>query len=163
MKLFSLLLVAVFANAALASTVAIIDSGVDMRHQDIKPHAWTNPNEIPGNKVDDDGNGLIDDVYGWNFAENNNMVIDYKYIGTFSQDPYKFFEIQKKYFLGTVTTEEKNWVKEKLADQEFMKEITKFANFIHGTHVAGISSKNAAGVNVLAIKLIPTEVTLPGS
>ena len=51
--------------------IAILDSGIDYRHQDLKNNIWVNPNEIPDNGVDDDGNGFIDDVYGWNFADNN--------------------------------------------------------------------------------------------
>ena len=48
-------------------TVAIIDSGVDTTQEDLKPVLWKNPGEIPGNGIDDDHNGYIDDVYGWNF------------------------------------------------------------------------------------------------
>ena len=47
--------------------VAIIDSGIDTTHEDLKSVLWTNPKEIPGNGVDDDGNGYADDVHGWNF------------------------------------------------------------------------------------------------
>ncbi len=47
--------------------VAVIDSGVDIVHEDLKDKIWENPGEIPGNGIDDDGNGYIDDVHGWNF------------------------------------------------------------------------------------------------
>jgi len=47
--------------------VAVIDSGVDTLHEDLKPILWINKNEIPGNRIDDDHNGFIDDVHGWNF------------------------------------------------------------------------------------------------
>lgn len=47
--------------------VAVIDSGVDTLHEDLKNILWTNPKEIPGNGIDDDKNGYIDDVHGWNF------------------------------------------------------------------------------------------------
>lgn len=47
--------------------VAVIDSGVDTAHADLQGHIWVNTDEIPGNGVDDDHNGYVDDVHGWNF------------------------------------------------------------------------------------------------
>ncbi len=47
--------------------VAVIDSGIDTLHEDLKSVLWTNPKEIPNNGIDDDKNGYIDDVHGWNF------------------------------------------------------------------------------------------------
>jgi subtilisin family serine protease len=47
--------------------VAIIDSGVDIDHEDLAAETWTNADEVPGNDVDDDNNGYVDDVHGWNF------------------------------------------------------------------------------------------------
>ena len=47
--------------------VAVIDSGVDIEHEDLQGVIWTNEDEIPGNGIDDDKNGYVDDVHGWNF------------------------------------------------------------------------------------------------
>ncbi len=47
--------------------VAVIDSGIDIDHEDLKDNIWKNTKEIPNNGKDDDGNGYVDDVYGWNF------------------------------------------------------------------------------------------------
>ena len=47
--------------------VGIVDSGIDTLHEDLKGVLWTNTKEIPGNGIDDDGNGYVDDVHGWNF------------------------------------------------------------------------------------------------
>lgn len=52
--------------------VAVIDSGVDTAHTDLHGHIWTNPGEIPGNGIDDDHNGYVDDVHGWNFLGGKN-------------------------------------------------------------------------------------------
>jgi cell wall-associated protease len=58
--------------------VAIIDSGFDTTHEDLKPIFWTNPGEIPGNGIDDDHNGYVDDVHGWNFlgGKNGTSVVE---------------------------------------------------------------------------------------
>ena len=47
--------------------VAVIDEGVDIGHEDLQGHIWTNKREIIGNSIDDDRNGYIDDFHGWNF------------------------------------------------------------------------------------------------
>jgi subtilisin family serine protease len=55
--------------------VAVVDSGVDVTHPDLSANIWNNPNEI-NNGIDDDGNGYIDDIHGWDFVENDNQPID---------------------------------------------------------------------------------------
>jgi len=52
--------------------IAILDTGVDTTHPDLASKIWHNPGEIPGNAVDDDGNGLVDDVVGWDFGSADN-------------------------------------------------------------------------------------------
>ncbi|MEP7196600.1 MAG: S8 family serine peptidase [Saprospiraceae bacterium] len=47
--------------------VAVLDSGVDAEHEDLSSNMWTNPREIAGNGIDDDANGYVDDIHGWNF------------------------------------------------------------------------------------------------
>ena len=47
--------------------VAVIDSGVDIAHEDLRDVVWTNEDEITGNGIDDDGNGYVDDIHGWSF------------------------------------------------------------------------------------------------
>ncbi|MEG3437628.1 S8 family peptidase [Pannus brasiliensis CCIBt3594] len=56
--------------------VAVIDTGVDRNHPDLSGNIWKNPGEIPGDGRDNDGNGYVDDVYGWNFASGNNNTLD---------------------------------------------------------------------------------------
>lgn len=50
--------------------IAIIDQGVDINHPDLIDNLWTNPREIKGNGKDDDNNGYVDDIHGWNFVDN---------------------------------------------------------------------------------------------
>ncbi len=64
--------------------VAVIDTEVDIYHEDLKDQIWNNPNEIAKNGLDDDQNGYIDDIYGWNFLGNDNgenvIYSNYEYI-----------------------------------------------------------------------------------
>ncbi|MCE7741746.1 MAG: S8 family serine peptidase [Candidatus Heimdallarchaeota archaeon] len=54
-------------------TVAIIDSGIDFGHPDINGSAWINTGEVFNNSIDDDGNGYVDDIYGWDFVSNDSI------------------------------------------------------------------------------------------
>jgi len=56
--------------------VGVIDTGIDHTHPDLAANIWTNPNEIAGNAIDDDGNGYVDDIRGWDFANNDNNAMD---------------------------------------------------------------------------------------
>lgn len=59
--------------------VAVIDGGTEVMHEDLKSVIWVNPNEIPGNNIDDDHNGYVDDINGWNFiggADGKNVAED---------------------------------------------------------------------------------------
>lgn len=62
--------------------VAILDTGIDPGHEALGSALWRNPAEIPGNGKDDDGNGYVDDVHGWNFGDSNNDLRDWKGHGT---------------------------------------------------------------------------------
>src|SRR5690606_14160197 len=70
--------------------VAIIDSGVDYLHEDLKDNMWVNHDEIPNNGIDDDGNGYIDDIHGWNFIGGANGA-------NVSADTYEATRLYVKY------------------------------------------------------------------
>jgi subtilisin family serine protease len=63
-------------------TVAIVDSGADLSHPDLVPNLWTNTGEIPGNGIDDDGNGYVDDVHGYDFVDDDGTPQDANGHGT---------------------------------------------------------------------------------
>ena len=62
--------------------VGVIDSGCCITHPDLANQVWNNADEIPGNGVDDDSNGFIDDTYGWDFGQNDNTPNDSQNHGT---------------------------------------------------------------------------------
>lgn len=71
-----------FTMGAREIIVGIVDTGIDYSHEDLAQNMWKNPIEIPNNNIDDDNNGFIDDVYGWNFSANNNNPFDDNKHGT---------------------------------------------------------------------------------
>ena len=69
-------------TGAPSQIVAIIDTGIDYNHPDLAANMWVNPGEIAGNGIDDDGNGFVDDVYGYDFINNDGDPMDDHFHGT---------------------------------------------------------------------------------
>jgi len=155
---------------AFGSTIAIVDSGTDFKHKNLAAQYKVNEKEVAANKKDDDANGFVDDVYGYNLAEKKADVIDYAYLEKlkpFMPDIHKLFEVQVRMLDKTASDEDKAFYKSKREDEVFMKNLGIFGNFAHGTHVAGISAGHSTTVekeaHPFAVKIIPTEVKLPFS
>jgi len=64
------------ATGSSSIVVGIVDTGIDYTHPDLAANVWTNPGEIAGNGIDDDGNGFVDDVHGYNFVANTGNAMD---------------------------------------------------------------------------------------
>jgi subtilisin family serine protease len=56
--------------------VGIVDEGIDYNHPDLAANIWTNPDEVPNDGIDNDGDGYVDDIHGWDFANNDNTIFD---------------------------------------------------------------------------------------
>jgi cell wall-associated protease len=95
--------------------VAVIDSGVDIEHEDLKDVIWTNEDEIPNNNIDDDKNGYVDDIHGWNFIGGKN--------GNVNEDTYEvtreYARLKPKY----ENIDEKKISKKNKAEYEYWKKV----------------------------------------
>ena len=99
--------------------VAVIDSGIDTVHEDLKPVLWVNKREIPNNGIDDDKNGYKDDVHGWNFIGGK----DGRNVGKDSYEGARIYYQLKKVF-GTDSINEKSLDEEKAAQYRLYKKVT---------------------------------------
>jgi subtilisin family serine protease len=150
-------------SSAPASLVGIMDSGTDVSHKDLAPKAWVNTQEKNGDK-DVDGDGLPGDVYGYDFTTNTPNPFDSKYNYLITQDVKNFFLYYSKYELGTISAQEMAALRTLSQNDKVMNDANFIGGYIHGTHVAGISTINVPNAKILPMKIIPTvyqEVVAP--
>jgi len=97
--------------------VAVIDSGIDTEHEDLKDVMWINTDEIPDNGIDDDKNGYVDDVHGWNFIGGK----DGKNVGADTYEVTRLYGKYKKMFENVDVTKLKKKQKKQYAEYEKCK------------------------------------------
>jgi len=153
-KVITLLFLHLISINTIATTVAIIDSGLDVTHESLSSNLWENDAEVNGiDGFDDDGNGLVDDKYGYNFEHNTHHLLDPKSTVQFKQDDHDYFALQNRVIRTAVNLD--NLSEEEI--QNFKKDprishAYDFAQLGHGTHVAGIVSKNNPNAKLMGIK-----------
>ncbi|MCG7488331.1 S8 family peptidase [Vibrio sp. Of14-4] len=127
--------------------VAVLDSGVDIEHEDLKNKLWTNKDEIPGNGIDDDGNGYIDDIHGWNFLGNSLGV-------NVDQDTLEVTREYKKY-LEMVAEQE--WIPPKMleyykgVEADYQSSVSNYQNLLDKVVKA---SEEANGFKAAILELV---------
>ena len=146
--------------AAKPIDVLVIDSGSDFTHNVLSPMAKPNAAELNGKeKVDDDNNGYVDDVYGWNFVENNSTIVnlretppEYDKVLEVMKNINKMQQSGKEAF----TKEEWNNFVTLYNDPQLKPWVNFCGGWAHGTHCAGIIAANNKNVTFKAIRYIPT-------
>jgi len=139
--------------------VAVIDSGIDTNHEDLKDVIWVNEDEIAGNGVDDDKNGYIDDVHGWNFigGKNGNVSDDtYELTREYARLKSKFANTTDQTVGKKDKTEFEQWKKIKQDFEEKSVDATKKYEFYKGIYES-IAGGNDTLKKILGVK----KITLP--
>lgn len=139
--------------------VLVIDDGTDFTHKALIPYLDPNTAELNGTAAkDDDNNGYVDDIYGWNFVENSNVLVHLEYKPEDYDSIIQFWEVYEKYRnLGTagLTTTEINYLNLHLNDATFVNRANYYMEWSHGTHVAGIVALDNPYVLLNAIAHLP--------
>jgi subtilisin family serine protease len=163
MKLFTFLF-SLFCTVSVshaATTVGIVDSGFFMEHELLKNNLWVNELETQ-NRIDDDRNGFVDDVYGWNFAENSRFLFDITQLDDIRPLTYRFMSIAAKMSAGLASEEELAFIQENLIDlpiperNAWIAELNFYGQYAHGTHVAGLVLQSDPEAKIANFKFFPS-------
>ena len=146
-------------------TVAIIDSGVDIDHEDLGASTWTNRDEVPDNQQDDDGNGYVDDRHGWNFIGGPNgrnveqdtyeltrlyveyrerfSAVDSASVADSNRDAYRRFKTLRKRF-----RQKRQQAEKELKNVQQARDAVQFSEKVLTSHL-GVDSLNRTTVDTL--------------
>jgi len=154
-------LVEIYFKKTKTVVVAVIDSGIDIEHEDLAANIWVNPGEIPDNGIDDDKNGYIDDVHGWNFIGGP----DGKNVGPDTYEATRVFgSLKYKYENANVATLNKDQKKEYdtylRAKENVEKETEKAKAAI--VQLENVEIKVMSGIDALAKSLGDKPLDLAG-
>ncbi len=148
--------------------LGVIDSGIDNEHEDLKDNVWTNTDEIAGNGKDDDENGYVDDIHGWNFLGGEGeatpeqlevtriyKMLDPKYSGTSAndfnpseKDGYNYYQKVKKDYEKRITG-----VNEKVGESNKNHDyLQKLTTYIKDAHATASEKLNKADYNLSELK-----------
>jgi subtilisin family serine protease len=161
--IFNLALVFV-ASLANASRVAVVDSGTDMQHNLIKDHVLLNTSEIAGNRVDDDRNGKVDDVYGWNFAVDSNRIFAMEPLQMMNPIVYPLIRVIAHKQAGITTTAEDQFYTQNVTNltaeqkNQLAAHINYYGEYLHSTHVTGLVLQQNPNAKVMSARVFPDDL-----
>lgn len=163
-SLFSLMMTTVIPTLAFASRVAVVDSGTDFKHSALAGRELVSATEIIGNRVDDDRNGKVDDIVGWNFIDQFTKVFFRDHLTTYNPIIYPLFTIIAHKQAGLITEEEaKYWTEnvDKLpAPQKaaLQAHLQAFGGYAHGTHCSGIVAALAPEAKIMSARVFADDI-----
>ncbi len=153
-----------FAAPANASIVAICDSGSDLEHVELAGRGWMNTAEIAGNRIDDDHNGKVDDINGWNFAEGYNRLFFREHLKEINPLTYQIFDVIARKQAKTSSSADEVFWKKNVTDlpveqkTALLAHLNYYGQYAHGTHVAGIVARQAPNAKLLLARIFPDDL-----
>ncbi len=153
-----------FPLSSFSSVIGVTDSGTDFGHVDLAAKSWVNVKEIAGNRIDDDRNGKVDDINGWNFAENYNRVFYREHLESIDPIVYDLMRVIARKQNKSETPEDKEYWETnvvKLSKEQklaLINHLNFFGQYAHGTHVSGIITAQAPGAKIISARIFPDDV-----
>ncbi|RZA08862.1 MAG: hypothetical protein EOP11_03500 [Proteobacteria bacterium] len=146
---------------AQAATVAVVDSGTDFTHDKLKSSAWVNAKDSSFDKVDNDQNGKVDDVNGWNFVDKYGKVFYREHLKDVNPIVFQLMTIIAHRQAGSVTPGEEEFFDANLKNlpdadkQGLLAHLNWYGTYTHGTHVAGIVQRQSPGSKIMSARVFP--------
>ncbi len=146
---------------SLAARVAVTDSGTDFSHEWLKEKVLINSSEVPGNLVDDDRNGKVDDIWGWNFVDDYKKVFFPEHLNVVDEQMFKIFEVLSRIQEETATEEDLLYWKQNIKDLEseekaaVVSRLNFYGQYAHSTHCSGIVSAISPNSKIMSNRVFP--------
>ncbi len=159
--LTSFLMTLSIAMSATATQVAVTDSGTDFDHEWLKGRALINKSEILGNRVDDDRNGKVDDVMGWNFVDGYGRIFFPEHLQYVDQSIYKYFEVIGRIQAESTTREDEQFWQDNVVNlkpeekKALDAKLNFYGQYAHSTHVSGIIASLSPNSKIMSNRVFP--------
>jgi cell wall-associated protease len=146
---------------AFSARVAVTDSGTDFQHEWLKGRELINTAETAGNRVDDDRNGKVDDIVGWNFADNYGKVFFRDHVSSVNVKVFKVMDVLSRIQAGEQTPEDEKYWKENITSlkedekKKLIAELNYYGQYAHSTHVSGIIASVAPNSRMISNRVFP--------
>lgn len=152
-------LASISAFAATLIPIASFDSHFQVDHPELQHRMWTNPEEVIDGK-DNDGNDLVDDIHGWNFGDNNNVMWEEE-SAIYPEEMGLYAEIRMRNRANVISPEEKVWLDTNAPKYESLWR--NYISFIHGTSSATVILKDTMHVRIIGLREATKESLIPSS
>ncbi|MBL7543327.1 MAG: S8 family serine peptidase [Bdellovibrionaceae bacterium] len=146
---------------AFSARVAVTDSGTDFSHEWLAGRVLTNTAEIAGNRVDDDRNGKVDDILGWNFADNYGKVFFREHVASIDPKIFTIMDILSRIQSGNQTPQDDQFWKENITNlneaqkKAIVAELNYYGQYSHSTHVSGIIASLSPESRMISNRVFP--------
>lgn len=160
-KYFIAFVAFMMATTSSATQVAVTDSGTDFSHAWLNGRALINAKEVAGNRVDDDRNGKVDDIMGWNFVEGYGRIFFPEHLQSVDPTIFKYFEVIARIQSDAPTREDEQFWQDNVSNlkpedkKRLEAKLNFYGQYAHSTHVSGIIAALSPNSKIMSNRVFP--------